>query len=679
MPDSINDNKENDQVEKTEETKREKLDKDVTTIQINEMMKDVSDTVNILSNALTENPLYSTYIEFSINGLKVLNISKNRAENIAVSLVNKKNGSGEANTFTLVIAHGPGFSPNFDANALEMALMSNTSLIAERGPQSLRCKLRYGYSEPFIQTAEYEGLLLNYTMDCQDGILIYTLTGYSGLSRFVESREPLSLKDICIIEPTLDSVEPEETAGDNNNETSKEAPSTDSNSSGRDTEGRTVSTEDVTPEGGGSDTDDATEAETPTVVSADRVKAQPTVAAYWIIQTYLVTTGSDGSKTPAYNCVFGKIGEESVYASDVAVEMPMQVDKNPMKALTDILNMAVHKSQQKGLTGEATIPNEEKITYTWFVSDKPSKENGLPTIYIVANDPSEYKNAKASFTFNWGAPVKKGDRLQSIVYSFRPKFEGSALISLWDSYRDKGIETSGAEDTDGSTGANNTTTSTETNKDKSKDGQEGGTDKVKGIGSFFIKDDGSVGIAQETAAPSAGGNTEIVNANIEQARSTWVSHVQYPYKADLSTVGIPCEIPITGVINVNAIVGFNATRSKHHTSGKYQVISTEDVIDASGFRTNWNLAKLEQVTSQMLKDRGGLIPNTVGNEVDSGDKSPVKKFPFDKLLDKLNQGFASENPTYGKSEMGNNITLSGLSKLGKSPLDPATTERNVKK
>lgn len=645
MPDSINDNK---------ETEREKLDQNVTTIQINEMMKDVSETINTVSTALTENPLYSTYIEFSINNLKVLSISKSRAENIAVSLINKKNGSGEANTFTLVIAHGPGFSPNFDANALEMALMSNTSLIAERGPQSLRCKLKYGYSVPFIQTVEYEGLLLNYTMDCQDGILIYTLTGYSGLSRFVESKDPLSLKDICVIEPTLDSLQIEENA-DNPLSQGRGPISDKAASTNNDNDWTEIWTtrpvlnkkeEDVTPESA----DEKPQAETPTVVSANRVKAQPTVAAYWIIQTYLVTTGSDGSKTPAYNCVFGKIGEESVYASDVAVEMPMQVDKNPMKALTDILNMAVHESQQKGLTGEATIPNEEKITYTWFVSDKPSKKNGLPTIYIVANDPSEYKNAEASFTFNWGAPVMKGDKLQSIVYSFRPKFEGSALISLWDSYRSNGKETSGE---------NNTTTSNDSNKYKAKDGQEGGTDKVKGIGSFFIKDDGSVGIAQETAAPSAGGNTEIVNANIEQARSTWVSHVQYPYKADLSTVGIPCEIPIMGVINVNAIVGFNAVKAKHHTSGKYQIISTEDVIDASGFRTNWDLAKLEQVTSQMLKDSSGLIPNTVGNVndgVDSKDESPVDKF----LPDWLTPGSALANPL-------------------KLPLNPATIERNAKK
>lgn len=694
MPDSINDNKENEQVEQPEETEREKLDKNATTIQINEMMKDVATTVNTVSNALTENPLYSTYIEFSINELKVLNTSTSRAKNIAVSLINKKNGSGEANTFTLVIAHGPGFSPDFDANALEMALMSNTALIAERGPESLRCKLRYGYSEPFIQTVEYEGLLLNYTMDCQDGILIYTLTGYSGLSKFVESKEPLSLKDICIIEPTLDSLEPEEdeeTDGENNAEDSKDdaqkenSPSSDPNSSGRDEEGRTASTEDVTPEGSdsdtsddSSDTSDETEAETPTVVSADRVKAQPTVAAYWIIQTYLVTKGSDGNNTPAYNCVFGKIGEDSVYASDVAVEMPMQVDKNPMKALTDILNMAVHKSQQEALTGKATIKNEAKITYKWFVSDKPSKENGLPTIYIVAEDPSEYKNAEASFTFNWGAPVMKDGKLQSIVYSFRPKFEGSALIALWDSYRAKSKETSGAEDTDESTEESDTKTSNETKEDEAKDSQEGGTDEVKGTGSFFIKDDGSVGIAQETTAPAAGGNTEVVNANIEQLRSTWVSHVQYPYKADLSTVGIPCEIPIMGVINVNAIVGFNAARAKHHTSGKYQVITTEDVIDASGFRTNWNLAKLEEVTAQMLKDGGGLIDNTIGNTndgVDTGDKSPVKVFEYDWR----NPGSAFANPLFSNSVVGNNIASNNILGLGKGPLNPANIEGNVKK
>lgn len=630
MAEVVNENQQTTQDEPQEETARERLDKTAATMQLSEMMKDVSDTINKVSNALTENPLYSTYIEFSINGLKVLNTSTNRSQNIAVSLINNKNGSGEANTFTLVIAHGPGFSPDFDANALEMAIMSNTALIAQRGPESLKCKLRYGYSEPFIRTCEYEGLLLNYTMDCQDGILIYTLTGYSGLSRYTESKEPLSLKDICVIEPTLDSLQMEENT--ESSEDTQEAVSADNPlSQGRGpisdkaastnnndcTEIWTSSLyklggsslpdlnkkeEDVTPESADEDSsEEKPQAETPTVVSADRVKAQPTVAAYYIICTYL----------KEYNCIFGKIGDESVYASDVSVEMPMQVDKNPMKALTDILNMGVHVSQKQALEGTHSMKNEAKITYRWYVSDAPNKEDGRPTIYIVAEDPKEYKNAEASITFNWGAPVLKDGKLQSIVYSFKPKFEGSALIALWDSYRNTNEPTSGAEDTHESSEGNKTGTTDENNEEAAADGQQAGTDKVTGIGSFFVKDDGSIGFAQQATAPVAGGNTETVNANIEQLRSTWVSHVQYPYKADLSTVGIPCEIPIMGVINVNAIVGFNATKAKHHTSGKYQVITTEDVIDASGYRTNWNLAKLEEVTAEQLKDGGGLIENTI--------------------------------------------------------------------
>lgn len=579
-----------------------------TTKAISELMSSVNTTITKVSECLTANPLYSMYIEFKVGGRTIVSTTtSHKNHDIAISLVNNKNGSGEANNFTLIIAHGPNFDAGFDANALENIITANTEVLA-KSPERLKCTLRYGYSTPDIKTIEYTGLLLNYEVDCQDGILIYTLTGYTGLSRYTESKEPLSLKDICVVEPSSDAA-PEDEENDHSDQ-----PGTDDE---QNSETEKSQTEDVAPEGSDTeseensdDSENNSDVETPTVVSADRVKAQPTVAAQWVIHKYL----------PEYNCVFGMVDGSSVRGSDVSVEMSMQVDKNPMKALTDILNKAIHVSQREALQGASTIAAEGKITYQWFASDVLT--NGKPTIYIIANNPSEEKKADAAFTFNWGDPSDGG-----MVISFKPKFNGSALMALWDIAQAKANaepKTAGTEDTDeNNTGESSVKDNEEIQDENAADAtsQNAGTDEVTGLGSFFIKDDGSIGYAAETTSPAAGGSTEVVNANIEQLKSTWVSSVQYPYQATLTTLGIPCELPCTGIIQVNALVGWNSNKEirAHHTSGKYMIQTTSDRIDGSGFTTEWKLLKVEQTCHE------DMFKNTVQDDAeDTGENSGAK-------------------------------------------------------
>lgn len=482
---------------------------------ISQKMTNVKKVIDKLSKKLETEPIYTPYIKFEINGLTVLTVSQENYQNIAVSLANKKNGSGEANTFTLVIAYSPSFNDGFDPNALEESLMSiNKSGNLRR----LECKLTYGYADTDLKTTTYTGLLLNYEMDCQDGSLVYTLTGYSGLSRLIESKDPI------VIDSSL-----------------------------YDTDG----------------------------------KVQPTKVAQWLIETKM--KDSEGTSSISYKASSGMIRGENVIGSDEPIQLASQLDKNPMKALTDILNKATHRSQYSQLNIDAenntagnSVLGTSKITYGWYVNDAVTTETG-PEVFIYADDPAEEADQQDAFTFNWNAPVNENG---SLVLSFKPSFNGQALISLWDS-------------------ANAAKTST-----LDEDATE---DQLSGTGSFFVANDGSLKVAPDTEVPVSGGDIESVVCNIEQAKSTWIQAVQYPYKATLTTIGIPCEIPLTGIIQINALIGYNdntAVRA-HHSSGKYMVQGVEDLINQGGFTTTWDLLKVESVASSnsdQYENTNGQLP-----------------------------------------------------------------------
>lgn len=622
-----------------------------------QMMTTVKSTVAAVASKFKASPMYTTFIEFEINGVKI-RTSNDPSESIAMSLVNKRNGSGEANTFTLIVAFAPNFSTNFDPNSFEIALMGDAGqFVASEDPTNyLKCKLQYGYGDSIsLRTACYEGLLLDYECDCQDGILIYTLTGYSGLSTYTETRDALTLTEI--VEAFT------EDDGEGEGEEGEETPEGEDVEAGGDVPVENNPPEARTPTGGEGEGEDSGEGEgeegeegeedtedssveAPTAVDEARtkVKAQPTVAAQYIIEKYL----------PEYTCMFGKIANESVLGSDESTELTTQLDKNPMKALTDILNKAVHKEQAKSLKENKTIPNDRKIKYSWFVSDDVSDGN-KPKICIYAYDPSTVAEAQAAFTFNWGQSITEG--YNGLVLSFKPNFKGSSLLGLWNLYKSElasnlqegdGGEGEGGESEGGgesgvnagisaeapSSGGSNDSSGESTGEVTEEIAEQRTSDTVTGIGTYFLKDDGSIGVAEETSAAISGGDFDTVTANIEQLRSSWIDAVQFPYGATLTTMGIPCEIPISGVININAFVGYNSSmRSRiHHTSGNYMVQSVEDTIDASGFRTQWNLFKLNTLPLSDILDN--TLPSQMGtssSEAAEDDDSSSTSFA-DKLM-----------------------------------------------
>ena len=72
-----------------------------------------------------------------------------------------------------------------------------------------------------------------------------------------------------------------------------------------------------------------------------------------------------------------------------------------------------------------------------------------------------------------------------------------------------------------------------------------------------------------------------------QEYSNWSFITQYPYKANMTILGAPCEVPLTAIIGVRAFIG----EQEHHSSGAYVILKKTDRINSSGFFTEFELFK----------------------------------------------------------------------------------------
>jgi hypothetical protein len=86
-----------------------------------------------------------------------------------------------------------------------------------------------------------------------------------------------------------------------------------------------------------------------------------------------------------------------------------------------------------------------------------------------------------------------------------------------------------------------------------------------------------------------------------QEYDNWAFVTQYPYKASMTTLGVPCEVPMTGKIRVIAKMG----TENHLSSGIYMVLGKTDKISSSGFFSEFELFKFVS----------GFNPNYTINQV----------------------------------------------------------------
>lgn len=150
-------------------------------------LKDEFDRMfNQLSKKLSAVPVYAQWIKFQVGNFSL--DTSDPKQQYFVSLNYTKNGSGKANSFTLMIAYEPKMSGNVmnsqDINLIDKQLCIYDGLNKEK----MKCWLQYGYGHTpdKLISPLLEGIVIDYTPELRDGILYYTITGYSSLIQAVE-------------------------------------------------------------------------------------------------------------------------------------------------------------------------------------------------------------------------------------------------------------------------------------------------------------------------------------------------------------------------------------------------------------------------------------------------------------------------------------------------------------
>jgi hypothetical protein len=107
---------------------------------------------------------------------------------------------------------------------------------------------------------------------------------------------------------------------------------------------------------------------------------------------------------------------------------------------------------------------------------------------------------------------------------------------------------------------------------------------------YTMNDDGDIEEVESLGAARLGINSNDKNKKLSstiQEYSNWSFVTQYPYKANMTIIGAPCEVPMTGKIKVTARIG----NEIHHSSGVYMVLGKVDKISSAGFFTELELFK----------------------------------------------------------------------------------------
>ena len=445
--------------------------------------KSVENLVQIvaqMNNRLAETSTYDVWITFTAGDLSI-NTSKDT--NYFMNLEYTKNGSGMANSFTIQIAYNPnpslGFGGKRDVDYIDKALLTKDGKATESG--LVDCTLQYGYgmAEKILYTPKYEGKITDYEVEIRDGILIYTIKGYSGIVSDID-------KDIQI-SSSAGNMKPTERF-------------------------RQLVEEKI---GDKYKIDDSQN-----VIGTDAAIELPSVSGMTLFQ-YLDTLIESAVVEDQY----GKISSENT--------------EEEKEESTD----------EKDSTKESEDLNPlDRIVYGYSISDVADSD-GKKSIGLYTIDPNNKEQTKPVITFNWM------DRSNNLVIDFRTSFQGIVLSSIIASNANKsGVDEKG-----------NITAGSPAQK-----------------------------------YPETGPATK-TDAIIDNAQ--WAKYTQYAYKATLTLVGIPCEIPIGTVIQINPLIYGQC----HHTGGRYMILKTTDMVDASGYVTTLELCKLqaEEVTSY----RGVLSPS----------------------------------------------------------------------
>ena len=547
------------------------------------MCKNFQNVINMLDAKFNYNrPVYSAYLYFNVGNLVVNTASKEWNQNILISFNHKQNGSGQANTFELQIM----FKLNerdmsFQINELESALLTVTSVVKDENYKELKskkdlcggCIYCYGYGDhDGLRTPMYQGNVLKYTSQINNGILTYTITGVASLYASKEDR--LSSKPEYYQLNGIDIT----TVTDPNSKSK-------SYNVGDTTEdGKTVVSDDLV---GSLSEDQVKLADANAQIDTTGESGDQTNSGNTIMNPFVFLKNVCDREFPGvYDIKFLLTQDEMDVAEDVfdITNFKEFTDKNFFQLITDVLNSCATNDEMEMLKNQRTIAPTQKTLYNYYVSD--NSEDGLTggTIYIYKQKPYNAFNVNSkeneetgndeqtttedgetkdievsnkvieikenlSMAFSWFG--HSDDAYNFLVKDWNPKFDGSVLLAMAWNFQTKGEE---------------------------------GSPMVFRT----IDKDGKVINVQSMGANRIGNDSGNVIQQTIQEFSTWGAITQYPYEAEMTTIGIPCEVPMCAIIKVIAKI-YNA---EHHSSGYYYVLGKEDSITSSGYFTTLRLFKI---------------------------------------------------------------------------------------
>lgn len=254
-------------------------------------------------------------------------------------------------------------------------------------------------------------------------------------------------------------------------------------------------------------------------------------------------------------------------ASSTDIEFRQFTQKNIFQVISDILNCTVSKTEKQTIEGSDGTSDEsttestqskdgqimnvnQKEVFSYYVSTSLEEGAQCGTIYIYKTlnpNSDEAKNITPDLQipFTWFGP--SDGAINHIVKKWKPQFKGSVLFAL------------------------------ALNEQASKEefytmDQDGNILQVKGLGAA------KQGVNAD--------NSAITNTLQEYAR--WAFRTQYPYEATMTTIGLPCEIPMTGTMRIKPLM----YGTEHHSGGIYMCLGKKDTISSSGFYTDIKLFKV---------------------------------------------------------------------------------------
>lgn len=180
---------------------------------------------------------------------------------------------------------------------------------------------------------------------------------------------------------------------------------------------------------------------------------------------------------------------------------------------------------------------DPSAVYWYSISDIKGKK----TIYIhrTTHLPNSKEGVRVAFTFDWGGNHQR-KTVSGLVKAFETEFKGELNIATSDNMIETryGINSSG------------------------NDVQIDGLEELE-VGDYMEQDN-------------------------RFTTKKWAKPLEWAYNASIELEGIPADVPIGAVIEVNPMF----YGQKHHTAGLYMVIGGRSNITSSGFTTNLNLFKL---------------------------------------------------------------------------------------